>query len=58
VDVARPVFAPDIFAAVFASIGYAIVALDHRWFLSSHHAYRRRWESCIMVGWSLVMAMS
>jgi hypothetical protein len=42
VDVARPVFAPNVVAAILASIVVvATVALDHRRILSSRHENRR-----------------
>jgi hypothetical protein len=41
VDVARPVFAPNVVAAILASVVVATVALDHRQVLSSRHENRR-----------------
>lgn len=40
-DVARPVFAPNVVAAILASVVVATVALDHRQVLSSRHENRR-----------------
>lgn len=40
-DVARPVFAPNVVAAILASVVVTTVALDHRQVLSSRHENRR-----------------